>query len=281
MFKNPLLKMHFAAILYGLSGIFGALVAARADTIVLGRAAFAWVFITLLFIVTRQKPWQNISTKSVVHLIIAGLLLATHWFTFFLAIQLGGVAIGTLGFSCFPAATAVFESIFFKEKLQRKEWLLIGVISIGLLLITPSFDWGNSGTLGLLLGILSGSVYGFLAVYYRLVQVNTISSMQMCWWQYLAISIALLPISGPIMLTLSVNDWFWIACIGVFCTFWAYHLFLTSLQVLKARLVAMIIALEPVYAIIIAWVFLGQSPTLKMMMGGSLIIWAVLMSSRR
>lgn len=281
MWKNPLVRMHFAAVLYGLSGIFGALVSARADTIVLGRAAFAWVLISALFLITRQKPWQNVSRKSAGYLAIAGVLLAIHWLTFFLAVQWGGVAIGTLGFSCFPAATAICEAIFFKEKLRRSEWLLLLVIVLGLVLITPSFTWGNQATAGLLLGILSGSVYGFLAVYYRMVQVDNISSMQMCWWQYLAISLLMLPITGPVMANISQSDWFWIACVGVFCTFWAYHLFLTSLQVLKARVVAMIIALEPVYAILVAWAFLGQSPSLRMVLGGALIIWAVLMSSRR
>ncbi len=273
--------MHFAAMLYGLSGIFAAMVSVGADTIAWGRAAFAWMVISALFLFTRQQPWQNTTLKNVVCLCLAGVLLAAHWYTFFLSIKLSNVAIATLGFSCFPAAAAVFESFFFKEKLGRKECLLIGVISLGLLLITPSFSWGNQATLGLLIGISSGSIYGFLAVYYRLIKVTHLSSMQMCWWQYLAISVLMLPFSALPILSASVSDWFWISCLGFFCTFWAYHLFLNSLKVIKARVVAMIIALEPVYAILIAWAFLGQEPTLKMFVGGSLIIWAVLMSSRR
>ena len=42
----------------------------------------------------------------------------------------------------------------------------------------------------------------------------------------------------------------------------------------------MIFALEPVYAIAIAWVFLHDVPSLRMLLGGSLIIAAVVAAAR-
>ena len=59
------------------------------------------------------------------------------------AIQLGGVAIGTLGFSCFPAAIAIIEAVVFKDRISKLELALIGLITLGLILVTPSFDFAN------------------------------------------------------------------------------------------------------------------------------------------
>ncbi|MDN6072734.1 MAG: EamA family transporter [Enterobacterales bacterium] len=43
----------------------------------------------------------------------------------------------------------------------------------------------------------------------------------------------------------------------------------------------MIIALEPVYAILIAWALFHEVPSLRMVSGGLLIIFAVAWSARR
>lgn len=49
-----LLKVHFTAILFGTSGIFGALIESRPDTLVLGRVMIALVCISLYFIWKKQ-----------------------------------------------------------------------------------------------------------------------------------------------------------------------------------------------------------------------------------
>ncbi len=70
-------------------------------------------------------------------------------------------------------------------------------------------------------------------------------------------------------------DWLWIGFIGLFCTTFAYTLYVSSLSVINARTAAMIISLEPVYAIIVAWIWFGDVPTLSMVIGGALIIGSV------
>ena len=268
-----LLKVHSTAVLFGASGIFGALIQSSADTLVLGRVWIAFFMISLYFI-WKKQPLVSLSKKEIGQLALSGALLAAHWVTFFVAVKVGGVALATLGFASFPAFVALFEVIFFKEKLHLKEIILLVAITIGLILVTPEFTLGSEGTQGLLWGVFSALSYGILAIVNRK-SMSKLSGTQASWWQYLFAGLILLPFSAEKLLVVSAVDWFWIFCIGFLCTTVAYTLFVSSLDTINARTASMIISLEPVYAIAIAWICFNEVPTLTMFIGGATILLSV------
>lgn len=277
-----LLKVHGTAIFFGLSGVFGVLIESSSEALTLGRAIIAFTLLGLYFFV-KKRPLVRLTAKEYGVQFIMGALLALHWISFYLGVKIGGVAVGTLGFASFPAFTALFEMIFFREKPRVRDFVLLGAISCGLILITPAFELGNQATVGLLWGIFSAVTYGVLAVMNRH-SASKLSGVESSLWQYLAIILILLPFYSGELFSASAMDWFWIGCIGVFCTTFAYTLYVSSLDTINARTAAMIISLEPVYAILVAWLWFGDVPTLKMILGGALIIgsvaWANLQKSR-
>lgn len=277
---RALWHMHFATIFFGLSGVFAALIPASAVAVVWGRTAIAVVVLLMVCALKKRLPWQGVSWREMGQLMFIGCLLGIHWWAFFYAIQLGGVAIGTLGFSCFPAAIALIEAVVFKERLTRLEMVLIALISLGMVLVTPQFEFANQATVGLLWGIFSGIVYAVIAAFNRAgASKRQASSMQACWWQFFAIALVT-AFAAPQLGDLAPLAWLWLACLGVLCTGLAYWLFIDSLSAIKARTAAMIFALEPVYAIAIAWLVLQDAPSMRMLLGGSLIVGAVVLSAR-
>ena len=275
-----LAQMHAATVLFGLSAILGKLIESSSSALVCGRALFAVGSIGLLCLIRRTAPWQNLSARTLVGLVLSGGLLTAHYVTFFIGIKLGGVAVGTLGFACFPAFVTLFESLAFREHPKAREYVLILLVSIGLILITPSFFLADQGTEGLLWGVGSGAIYAVLAVCNRF-SASRVSGVQAAWWQNLTILICLTPFAGAELLCASALDWLWIACLGIVCTGMAYTLYVTSLTVLKARLAALIIALEPVYSILMAWIVFHDVPGLRTICGGLLILGAVILAGRR
>lgn len=281
---RALLNMHVATIFFGLSGVFAALIPMNAIAVVWGRTAIATMVLLLVCGLKKRWPWQGVPCTEMLQLMGIGLLLGVHWWSFFYAIQLGGVAIGTLGFSCFPAAIALIEAVVFKDRISKLEVALIVLISIGLVLVTPQFDFANQATKGLLWGIFSGVVYAVIAAFNRVgAAKRQASSLQACWWQFFAIAL-MTSLFAPNLVgelsQLSHSAWVWLLCLGVLCTGLAYWLFIDSLSAITARTAAMIFALEPVYAIAIAWVVLHDVPSVRMLLGGGLIIAAVVLSAR-
>ena len=140
-------------------------------------------------------------------------------------------------------------------------------------------DLGTGPTTGLLYGVLSGLLFALLSLLNRAV-TRGLDPVRSALWQNLAIFAGLLPFCGAAISTIPAQDWLWLALLGVLCTGLAHSLFVASLRVLKARTTSVIFALEPVYGIAFAWWLFNEQPTLRMLIGGALIIIASVITSR-
>ena len=282
--KNPhvsaLAAAHGAAVLFGLTGILGALIRFDAVAITAGRAGFAATALLVLALVQRRPLLQGLDSRRAGILLVSGLLLAVHWITFFLAVKVGGVAVATLGFASFPAFIALLDVVLFRERIGRAEGTMLALVTLGLVLVTPSFDVGDQGTVGLLWGLASGLSFAGLAICNRRGN-RGMDAIQVAFWQNLVVALLVLPLLGLGLAggaaAIDWASWFWLAVLGVLCTGLAHTLFVKSLEALDARSAGMIIALEPVYAIACAWWLFGEEPSGRMLVGASLIILATVL----
>ena len=277
--RNALGALHIGALLFGLTGVFGKLAAASASVIVFGRAGFAVIALACFAAVSRRSPWHALTRRDVRSLLVSGLLLAGHWVSFFIAVKVAGVAIATLGFASFPAFTVLLEGLIFRERIRLNEIMLVVLVSVGLILVTPTFDLASQATEGLLWAIASGLTFSLLSLNNR-ANAGRVPAVQAAMWQNAVVALCLLPFAAPQISSVRSLDWVWIGLLGVLCTGVAHSLFVASLAVIKARTAAVVFALEPVYGITLAWLLFHETPTLRMLLGGALIIVAIVASSR-
>ncbi|ROL81870.1 EamA family transporter [Pseudomonas protegens] len=277
--RTALGALHIGALMFGLTGVFGKLAAASPAVIVFGRAAFAVLALGFFARLASNTPWQKLVAGDWRRLLLSGLLLAGHWVSFFVAVKVAGVAIATLGFASFPAFTVILEGLIFRERIRFNEILLVILVSIGLVLVTPNFDLASQATTGLLWAVGSGLLFALLSLNNR-ASSGRIPAVQAALCQNVVVALCLLPVAAPELGQVRAMDWLWISLLGIFCTGLAHSLFVASLAVIKARTAAVVFALEPVYGITVAWLLFGENPTLRMLMGGALIIVAIVVSSR-
>ena len=282
--KNPhvsaLAAAHGVAVLFGLTGILGALIRFDAVAITAGRAGFAATALLVLALAQRRPLLQGLGPRRAGIVLASGFLLAVHWITFFMAVKVGGVAVATLGFASFPAFIALLDVVLFRERIGRAEGTMLTLVTLGLVLVTPSFDVGDQGTVGLLWGLASGLSFAGLAICNRRGN-RGMDAIQVAFWQNLVVALLVLPLLGLGLAggaaAIDWVSWFWLAVLGVLCTGLAHTLFVKSLEALDARSAGMIIALEPVYAIACAWWLFGEEPSGRMLVGASLIILATVL----
>ncbi|RSC26848.1 DMT family transporter [Pseudomonas parafulva] len=277
--RTALGALHIGALFFGLTGVFGKLAAsATPSIIVFGRALFA-VLALALFAGLARKGWQRLRAQDLGRLLLGGILLAGHWVSFFIAVRVGGVAIATLGFASFPAFTVILEGVLFRERIRRNEALLVLLVSIGLVLVTPAFNLASEATGGLLWALLSGLLFSLLSLTNR-AGSGRVPAVQAALCQNLVVGVCLLPFALPALSAVKPMDWLWIALLGIFCTGVAHSLFVASLAVIKARTASVVFGMEPIYGIAVAWMVFAETPTLRMLAGGALIIFAIVLSSR-
>ena len=280
---QSLFAIHFVAILFGATGIFGAIIQADAWMIPWGRAFFAvltLVALNRMFSTLGSKPRHTFDSWRA-HLgafVLSGAMLALHWVTFFYSVKIGGVAVATLGFASFPAFITLIEALLLREKVGRAEWLRLLLVSLGLVLITPSFEWSDQGTEGLVWGVLSGAAFGVLAVLNRR-KLRHVNAFQVAGIQNALVFLFLLPWAIPSLGQVSVSDWWLIGALGVMCTGLAHWLFVSSLRQLPARTAGLVVASEPLYAIFFAWMLFNQVPSGRMLFGAAVMMAAIFSAS--
>ncbi|KGP00732.1 membrane protein [Alcaligenes faecalis] len=271
---RALAAIHVAAVLFGLTGIFGELIQVGAMLITAGRASFA---VLALFISIRSQGrglGQGMQAADFRTLLMASIMLAIHWATFFVAVKVGGVAIATLGFASFPAFITLCEWAVLRERVTVSEWIILALVTVGLLLVTPSFDFQDQSTIGLAWAIASGFTFAMFTLINRRAAKH-LSAQQVAWWENLFVALMCWPFAIPLLGDSTLVDWVWIALLGVFCTALSHYLLVSALSVLNARSAGIVIALEPVYAIAFAALLFAQYPSSRALLGGAIMIGAI------
>ncbi|WP_457551480.1 DMT family transporter [Desulfobacula sp.] len=273
-FNKGIAQIHLAVFLFGFSGLFGKFLLCSPLYIVFGRTFFAFITLFLFARFFSKTNLFGFNKEQMCSFILQGLLLAVHWWTFFLSIQISSVAIGLITFSTFPLFVTFLEPLFFKERLKKKDIIVALAVFIGILLVIPNFNFSNNITKGGFLGIISGLTFAFLALVNRR-NARISDSIAIAFYQNLFASIILilpiltLQIAPPQILEIPL-----LIFLGVICTALAHTLFIKSLTFIRAQTAAVIAGLEPVYGIILAFLMLNESPQARTLIGGLIIVSA-------
>ena len=267
-----------AVLLFGVAGLFGKFLQISPTVIVLGRTLFA----TIALLAAAQILKRDIGikqTKDAGGFLLLGAILAVHWVTFFQAIQISTVAIGLLTFSTFPVFVVFLEPLFFNEPIRRLDVAISLIVFIGLLLVIPDFDLGNNLTQGAVWGTVSGLTFALLSILNRR-YVSNYSPLTVALYQDGVACLLLLPIAGNALLQITPIELSQLITLGVIFTAVAHTLFIAGMEQLRAQLASLIASLEPVYGIGLAAIMLGEIPSPREILGGTLIIGAIIYATQ-
>jgi drug/metabolite transporter (DMT)-like permease len=274
---RALVALHVAVLLFGFAGLFGKWLPLPPATIVFGRAAIASVALALLLPLTGQAgaAGDRLDWK----LAASGALLALHWVAFFRAIQIASVAVGLLGFASFPLFVLLLEALLRQRRLRGREWAIAALVSGGLLLVVPELRWENRVVQGLAWGLVSGLTFALLAVANRALAARHAAGT-IAMWQNACAALCVLPLVALAPVVPNAQAVLLLVVLGVVCTALAHTLFVRSLRVLSAHTASVVTALEPVYGIALAFLLLGETPSVRTLCGAALIVAAAICATR-
>jgi len=277
--SRSLLEIHAAVFLFGFPGLFGKWLALSPPLIVFGRVMFASLALAAVLGFGRRS-FRVAPGRDLVLLVVCGFILAVHWTMFFKAVQVSSVAVGLLAYSSFPVFTAFLEPLLTKERWDRTSLACALVCVLGIYLIIPGFNLADAVVRGVLWGLGAGLTFSLLSVLNR-VLASRQSSLAVAFYQDLFAAFFLIPAVVRSDLALSGRDWVLLAVLGVFCTAAAHTLFIDGMRLIQARVASVLSSLEPVYGILLALVFLKESPSLRTVSGGAVVLAAALAVTAR
>ena len=210
-------------------------------------------------------------------MLAGGVVLAGHWWAFFMAIRLGSVSLGLLTYASYPLFVTVLNWLLKRELIPRKDWWAALAVIIGLGLVVPDWNFGSQAGRAAMLGLASGLTFALLTLLNRQPTLH-VPPLPLVVVQLAAAGLILLPLAIPQIPKVTAGDWLWMLLLGVACTGVAHACFTSSLKTVRVAVVGVAAALEPVYGMLAAWLFLGESPTMTMLTGATFIIGASFLS---
>ena len=277
-----IVQLHIAVLLFGLAGLMGKLVELPAMYLVLGRTLVGAAALATI-ILFMKGGWQKLrlslpSARGYLLLFASGAVLTVHWWSFFYAIQLGGVGVALVGFSAFPIFVLMLESWRFRQPLTTIQILTTLMVVFGLWLVAPEISWQSQVTQGLFWGVVSGLLFALLAMQNQYL-VPIMGGMSLGMWQQGIAALVCLPwlwLSGTDV-TVDDHQLMYLLVLGVLLTALPHTLFIQCLRSIKAHTVAIITSLEPVYGIAFAWWLLAEVPAMSTLLGAFVILLAVIL----
>lgn len=277
--KQALISVNLAVFLFATAAPIAKGFQLPSIGITFGRVFFSSITLLLFCLITRQ----DIRVKKKSHLallLVCGLVLALHWWTFLGSAQISTVAISTITFSTFPLFVTFLEPFVFHERLCKENVITAIIVLIGVFITIPEFTLANQMSRGILVGMISSLSYAVLTVLNRFLSGQYQSTVVSLYEQgTAAISLA------PIVLTMSLRptgrELGLLLFLGIATTALAHTIFINSLKHISAGLAGIIASMESVYGIIIALAVLGEVPSAREIIGAVIIIGAVVFAQTR
>ncbi|MBV8327211.1 DMT family transporter [Chryseobacterium sp.] len=280
--KKSYLLIHLAVILAGFTGVFGKLISLNEGLLVWYRLLFSSII--LFLILKLMKLPSAIHFRDKIQIGKAGLLITIHWLLFYASIKYANISIGVICYCLTSFFTAIFKPVIDKEKFKISELILSTLTLAGISLI---FHFDTSYQLGIALGVVSSAFAALYTIYNkRLVQcfdTKVINYYQMaagnlCWGAILPVYLLFFKTDSIVP---DLKNTAYLGLLSLFCTVGLYVIFAEVLKKIPAFTVNLTYNLEPVYAIIMAFLFFGESKqvNLAFYIGLSFIIISVMLQT--
>ena len=257
--KNSYLKLHVAVILSGFTGIFGKLISLNEGLLVWYRTFFSAII--LFFLIKLTKVITQLNIREKINIGKIGVFIAIHWVFFYASIKYSNISIGVVCYCLTSFFTAIFEPLLNKTKLVFSQLVFSAITLLGISLI---FHFDSSYHTGILLGCIS-SAFAALYTIYNEKLVKSYNSKVINYYQMVGGTICLglfMPfylIFFPVDTVFpSTTDFYYLILLSLFCTVGLYVLFAEALKKIPAFTTNLTFNLEPIYAIILAFVFFNE-----------------------
>lgn len=254
--KN-LIILHITVFVWGFTGILGALISIDAAHLVWYRVLIA--FISLYGYFLFKKISIRVSRETFLKLFFTGAIVAAHWILFFQSIKLSTVSVALVSLSSLTLFTAILEPLLKRQKISGLEIFTGLMIISGIYMI---FKFESQYSIGIISGLLSAlcasifSIINSKQIQNRPAPIISFYELIGAWvWVSLYILISE-GLKAPV--SLNPSDLFFLLILGTVCTSLAYVAGVAVMKELSAFRVALITNLEPVYGIILAFMFFGK-----------------------
>lgn len=286
--KRARLSLILSMAIFGTLAPFVRNVSVSSGELALYRAVLATILIGTFLLVTGQKLPLNSLGIELFLLLFSGIAMGFNWILLFEAYKYTTVAISTLSYYFAPVIVTIVCPFLFKEKLTGKQILCFVLSTAGLSLVIGIHNLGKGGndTIGILFGLGAAVLYATVILLNKF--IKGVTGIHRTFLQFVAAILVLIPYvaftGGFHLSSLNSTGWICLLVVGLVHTGITYCLYFSSLKELPGQETAILSYIDPLVAVIIGIVVLGEPLSWQQLAGGAMILgftlWNELDTSR-
>jgi drug/metabolite transporter (DMT)-like permease len=213
----------------------------------------------------RRAAWPGV--------VALGVALAAHWWFLVAAQQRAPVGTVLLITYLAPVVVTVLAPHLLHEAVPGRTYVAAAIGLAGVaVLVRPGAGLGA----GELLALAAALTYAGITLGSKAV-VGSVGGIELAFGQLTTAAVVLAPMAASADWGSPRIEWWWLVLLGVGLTAVLGAAYLTLLARLPASTFAVLTYVEPLAAVVFAWAFLAEVPTVSTVLGGALVIAAGIM----
>lgn len=281
--KKSYIMLISSLFIVGSIGIFRRYIPLSSALIAFFRGLIGSVSLFVFIKLRKTGRWQRIETKNLVGLMINGAFLGINWILLFEAFNYTTIAKATLCYYMQPTIVLLLSPLVFKEKLTVKKILCALVALFGMIFVSGVIcvDVVQAEELkGILFGIGAAGFYSLVVILNK--KISDADAYQKTIIQLISAAVILIPyliIIGDFKdIVFNASLVLLLLIVGIIHTGVVYALYFGSMSGLKAQTISILSYIDPVVAMIVSALILGERMTLWGIIGAVLIIGSAIVS---
>lgn len=272
--------MHLIIFIWGFTGILGVLIKLEALELVWHRLLIGFISLFIGLLILRRnwriRGWKlNLATLGV------GLLVTTHWVTFYISIQLSTASLGILCLSTATLHVSWLEPLIRRTPFSWAEFLFGFLVIGGIYIVSQDFSANDYEALafGLVSALCAAAFNVFNGKLVKYVNSGAITLYELGFG--LVLLSFVLMYQGNFnqeLFSMTLSDLLWLLFLGIICTSLAFLLTIDIIDKLGSFTVSLSINLEPIYTMLLAVFILNEHEllSLRFYLGATIIIGVVI-----
>jgi len=294
---RPILATALGILFVSTASIFIRFAQVEASSLVIAASRLAIASLVLIPIAV-VRYWDLLRKLSRVDLIkagISGLFLALHFATWISSLQYTSIASSVVLVTTTPLWVALLSPLVLKEPIRKSVLIGLAVSLVGGVIVGLGnacvFEQGNfvcqpiKFTGQAMLGNFLALFGAWMAAGYMLIgrqlrkNLNTITYAALVYGAAAVFLVIAVIIRAEPVFSFSGETYIWLLALGIFPQLLGHSLFNWSLKYISAAYVSLTLLGEPIGTIILALIFLNESPTLLEGVGAVLILVGIVIGS--
>ncbi len=252
--------MHAAVFLWGFTGVLGRAITLQSTMLVWWRLLITAVTLWVLYLA--QGKAIRIAPKAALKIALIGTVLALHWVCFYASIKLANVTIALTCLSTTALLASLIEPLILKKPFDRVE-IFLGLFAVaGIVIIYYNH---LQFSIGIIVG-LAAAVFTVLVSVLNKKMIDSYEPEQITLYQLSGGFVGLTILLPLFQLFFKESfhapsglDWLWLLLLSWVCTIFTFFLYIRALKEISAFTVNLVLTLEPVYGIILAFIIYHEN----------------------